>query len=981
MRMAHLRQRRKTWPSWGLIALFTFVALQPSVVLSSVASYLHADIVSSTSVPASGKGTASVVVRILRGGSPLAKKSHVRAVILSGDARFVSGSASVDLRTDSASEIRLALLPGTKAGPLSIRLSSEGESSTVQMMLTSVARPAIVVGFATGGIGPVPGWIEAPDAANNGTTARRGTISLYGTGKIAKNTRGTFAYDSADTLSQSLSTGPFLDNPNDRPFPIYGDTSIRYDDALSTNHFFGRVQNGHTSAMWGEFYARSPATSVGGYTVLVNGANLTAGSDTLRFNGFTSRNNTAFGRATISPTGLAIASQFLHPDIVVGSDVVQLLHLDRRSGAILSETQLVRGTDYVLDYASGLLRFTNIILPYDDMFNPQVVSVQYQYGGAGAHSTMLGAGMDFHFSKTARLSGWYLNNPDGAGALTFVGQSLSGSSKFSTWSIAHERSSGTMTAAATSYGLSGDSYKLAYALSRGRVNAGLDFVDTTAGYVNPYGTYSIPGLIDARGHLAFQMSRTTELRFAYLYARNMLPAVALSDAVNNSDTEVSATLRVAATKRFAYHVGVEAGAASSNGVPNPALVLSPTTIGSGQNSFFPPLLTAVAYPVGSGHAINATYGFAWQFAPRASLIASRTSPLGGASIDPFNPPQTQAELNVDVGKQGKLFLRQLWQRNSLQPLAGSQVIQTYAATAQSSTTVGFDQTIGAATFESGYAVDHTVNGTDLFSAMGVRGRVYSSKRLTADAFLQVGQQLYTTAPSPGSSSPYFLAGGASLDYTEKTFHATGQIQSRTGYNAGSTVQLGAAGPISPAVALFGTYTGSYTSYVRDSETRVGLSYRPVRNDRYVTLFSLDSQQSNLTNYNAYVTNVAQIQELYRPGRRTELAGSLAYKLTGDSFFAPGTSILGLRANQRIGSRFDLGTEVHFSNIAPLVGTSATGFALEGGYRLGSTLRLAVGYNFSGFANPAASVNPTHRGIYVTFSSYIDRIFGWGKDAH
>jgi hypothetical protein len=193
------------------------------------------------------------------------------------------------------------------------------------------------------------------------------------------------------------------------------------------------------------------------------------------------------------------------------------------------------------------------------------------------------------------------------------------------------------------------------------------------------------------------------------------------------------------------------------------------------------------------------------------------------------------------------------------------------------------------------------------------------------------------------------------------------------------MQIGAAGTISPAVSLFGSYTGSFTSSVTDAETRAGLAYRPSRNDRYVTLFSVDSVDSNLTNYDAYVSNVAQLQELYRSSTRTELAGSVAYKLTGDSYFAPRTFIFGLRGDQRVGSRLDLGIEGHWSDIAPVVATRATGLAAEVGYRVGGTLRVAAGYTFSGFADPAVAPNPTHRGFYVTLSSYVDRIFGWGKD--
>jgi len=204
------------------------------------------------------------------------------------------------------------------------------------------------------------------------------------------------------------------------------------------------------------------------------------------------------------------------------------------------------------------------------------------------------------------------------------------------------------------------------------------------------------------------------------------------------------------------------------------------------------------------------------------------------------------------------------------------------------------------------------------------------------------------------------------------------VQVRSGFDSGSTFQLGATGPISPAVSLFGSYTGSYTEDVVDEEGRGGLAYRPSRNDRYVTLLSVDAYRTNLTNYDAYVTNVAQLQELYRSSTRTEWAGSLAYKLTGDAFFAPHTSILGLRGDQRIGSRFDIASEAHWSRIAPIGATSATGFAAEAGYRLGSTLRLAGGYNFAGFADPETAVSPTHRGLYITLSTYIDRILGWGK---
>jgi hypothetical protein len=939
-----------------------------------------------TSIPATGHGFANVTVRIHDStGRALSSGIAIRAVILHGDARFATGSSSADATTDASGDVSLAILPGTKAGPLVVRFDSPIGTAELDLALTAATRKPMVVGFATGGMGPVPGWIEAPDNAPNGTTARRGTISIFGTGEISKGTVGTFAYDTADTLQQTLATGPFLDNPNDRPFPIYGDTSIRYDDALSTDHMYARIDNGLSSAMWGEFYAQAaPSYAVGGYNVLVSGAKLHIEGNDVAATAFTARNNIAYARQTILPTGLAIASQALQPDIVVGSDILTLVHLDRLSGAVLSQQVLIRGSDYVLDYASGLLRFTNIILPYDDQFNPQVVQVQYEYGGTAANSTMLGGSAAYKFAGNGRLDAWYLNDSYGSGNLSVFGQSLGGSAPTTTWSVSHEHTNGFQPGTAVQYGDGGDAYGVNFAAHSQDVKFALAYNNTTAGYDNPYGTYAAPGLESFNGTVTLTVNRISEVDLSYLYARNQLPATTFSQAVQNSDSQASLILHVKPDKRFSYQLGLQSSSANSNGVINPTLLFPGTGAPGTPNNFFSgggfisPLLSPVLYQAGSGQSFDAIYGFAWKFAPHATFSASRQMQLGG-TFNPYDPQQTQLELDLDVGPQGKAFIRQLWQQVGVQALAASQAAQTSPASATSSTSIGFEQQAGNATFESGYAVQHSADGTDLYDAIGVREKIISTPRLSLDGFVQVGQSLYSSfEPSTGTSSPYFVAMGTSANYTENTFHATGQIQLRTGFDSGSTFQLGAAGPISPSVSLFGSATGSYTEDVVDSDYNFGLSYRPALNDRYVTLLSVDSQKSNLTNYDSYVTNVAQLQELYRPSTKTELAGSLAYKLAGDQYFQPGTAIWGLRGDQRIGNRFDLASEYHVASIAPLNGFSDTGFAVEAGYRLGSTLRAAVGYNFSGFADPAASVNPTHQGIYFTMSTYIDRVGGWGK---
>ncbi len=926
-----------------------------------------------------GTRPTTVVLRLSVDGTQLAAGVPISVSIVSGGARFAEDLASVRCLVAADGTISPVLQPRGPNGPVVLQLDA-GTAGVATVRLTHVAgvRRPLVVGFATGGIGAVPGPIEMPDNGPNGWRTRRGATSIFATGEISRNTNGTFAYDSADSLSQTQISGPYTQNPDDRPFPTYGDSSIRRDDALSLNRLFGRVENGRSSALWGEYYASSGSTpSAGGFTMLLNGAHVHLEGNSVALDGFSARNQIAYDRRVLSPTGLGIASQVLRPDIVVGSDSVILAVLDRRTGAVLSQQTLVRGSDYVLDYASGLLRFTNILLPYDAQFNPQIVTVQYEYGGQGTGTNVAGASGRWTISPTSHANAWYLNDAYGSGSFSLFGESLALGSKNVSLTASHEHSYGVDPSSYVSYGSGGDAYDVGLDAHSTRASISAAYTKTSAGYQNALGGYSTPGLTSYRAHATFALSKIALLTADYLYAKNDLPAFGNTATIENSDSHGALALHVRPNARLEYHVGVAVDAAASNGTPNLNFVPVDPSLPPGQYGTLPPMFPIGIYRPGEGHAIQSDVGATWKFAPHATLTLDHIGNFNAGAIDPYSPPQTSAELAVDVGPNGKAYIRQLWQDVPAATFAASQINAGFAATAKSQTMIGYDETVGNAVYSTGYSVDHTDTGTDLFDAIGVRERVKISDRLGGNFFLQVGQALY--ASQIPIASPYFMAAGTSLDYSIPSFHASGQVQFRTGYAAGSTVQIGAAGTISPAVTLFGSYTGAFTSGVTDSRTRAGLAYRPSRNDRYVTLVSVDTVDSNLTNYDAYVSNVAQVQELYRSSTRTEWAGSVAYKLTGDNYFAPRTFIFGVRGDQRIGSRLDLGIEGHWSDIAPIVSSRATGLAAEVGYRVGGTLRVAAGYTFSGFADPSVAPNPTHRGFYVTMSSYIDRFFGWGKD--
>jgi hypothetical protein len=56
---------------------------------------------------------------------------------------------------------------------------------------------------------------------------------------------------------------------------------------------------------------------------------------------------------------------------------------------------------------------------------------------------------------------------------------------------------------------------------------------------------------------------------------------------------------------------------------------------------------------------------------------------------------------------------------------------------------------------------------------------------------------------------------------------------------------------------------------------------------------------------------------------------------------------------------------------------AHGLAIEAGHRLTGSLRVAVGYNVRAIADPSLSNAPSRKGFYITMTSVVDRILGWG----
>jgi len=950
---------------------------------------------------ADGHSADQLVIRALDlWKHPAATGNVVRVVLVSGDARLSRGgdaaaaaaarpvpfptatagvvsnvvSQEIDVPLGEDGTAIVQLVPGLKPGAVVVRVDSAETSTDARFFLAPNLRKPFVTGLVTGGVGAVPGIPNSPDGTANGTASRRARVALFATGAVG-HSLATLAYDSADTLQRTAQSGTiFGSDPADRPYAITGDASLLRDDALSRDRLYARFDTGPASFTWGEFRARTgPETGLGGFDQLVDGAKADYDGAGIRGSAFSASNDIGYDRRVFPPTGLA-GGITLRPNIVVGSEVIDLASLDRRTGAILSETPLSLGVDYALQYASGILTFINVPLPFDDDFNPQVIVVTYEYDSPGNAAHTVGGRAEASFGSVNAGFG-YVNDSTGSGAVNLATEDVSGKLHDGSWAIEHAASRGTLlndtldeselsagfagATIATPNAGSAFSGRLSETLGSNKLAAVFD--QTTAGYNNPFGGLSTPGLLNEQVTLTHQFSTVGELALDVSHQSN--------SGFGPTSAQTTAALRVRHQlgKRLTVNAALEhsnaSNVAQSSAIDqaSPAPTASPTTVTA----------TATLPVVPYQSSTQAELGVDWRVLAPLDLSVQHIATLAGENA--VQPTQTDAQLSYDLGKDGRVYARDRWSSAPIESFSTATQAVTAPTNGDHAIELGVERSLGpATTVDTSYDIDQTANGNDVFAVLGIRER-FKFGRVAGDGFLQHG-----TAAGAGAGDG-FTVYGSSLNYGDAAgrFRASGQAELRTGDMAGFSLSLAAAGALSRDFTLFANVLDSSADGQSQYDDRVGLAWRPSRSDDGVTLLQFD-RSSGTSDVTQTQSGVLSLEQVWRTSSRTTVVGRLAYKLDGDSFYAAHSSLEAVRFGQELGSRLDIGVEALHAAVQGIDGATSTAFALEGGFRVGDRSRFAVGYNFNGTADPSLSTTPTHRGFYTTFTSVLNRLLGWGR---
>jgi len=893
-------------------------------------------------------------------------------------------AADVAIAKDGTATIQM--MAGLTPGDVVLRADSGDITTDLHVYMAPHLRTPFVNGLITGGMGSVPGIPNAPDTDANGANSRKGRIALYGTGAVG-GALASVAYDTADVLDRtSTFGGAFNDDPADRPYAITGDSSTRRDDALSRDHLYARLDSGRDTALWGEFNATTgvDSSALGGFSQLVDGAKLTLGGQNSRLTAFAAKNEVGYDRRVFTPSGLSLGLT-VRPDVVVGSEVITLATLDRRTGAILTQTPLMNGVDYSIEYATGEINFIETPLPVDTITgNPNVIVLTYQYdtpGGSGAQTVGGRAETTLGRNHTVKLGIGYVNDSTGAGNVTLATQDLSAKLFGGQLQIVHASSSGILLDGdADSTNLAGGGGALHAAYNRTVGNTRLSFLydRTGSGYNDPFGGLSTPGLLNEHFTIGRKFTNG-DISLDVTHEGN----AGFGQAGNTSDN-ATLSARHDFGKRFSMNASLQRTIETAGGGATTLSDVAATTTTV-------PIGGIVGLTVPGAYATNVSesstqvsLGADWKVSKPLDLSVTRLQTLAGQND--IEPTQTTGQLTYDFGSAGKVYLREQFSGAPINSFAQTTQGETAATGGTHLTDIGFERKISSAmSIDEDYALQNTGNGTDIYASTGVREH-FAFGKVKGDAFFQhatentYGATDGTTTDAAGGG---FNLYGSSLSYTNasNTFRTSESTQLRTGYGGGVSFQLSAAGALSQSVSLLANLTDARSDGNTQSDERVGLAWRPMESDAGVTLLQYEKLSGtaidSVAGDNDTESGVLSIEQVLRPRERTEIVGRYAYKVDGDSLYEAHSSLLGLRVDQRVGSRLDFGVEGRRANVIGIDGALSTAFAVEAGMRLGDQTRLGVGYNFSATADPSLATTPQHKGFYVTVTSVLDRVLGWG----
>jgi uncharacterized repeat protein (TIGR01451 family) len=858
-----------------------------------------------------------------------------------------SRSQIVVALTDGEARIRL-VAPGTatSAHLKAVMLQAVGE---LDIRILAEKRPTLLVGLAEASFGNVPA------AGLNEDTARyRGRLAFFLRATIRVKNILTLSYDSHRPINRIAGQDRLFQlDPLERAYPIFGDSSMRFEQAQSNSKLYARIDRGRSYAMFGDYDADMKDLALTGYARKLTGVKLHLEDRAASFITVTgARPNTSFARDVI-PGGSLSLIQLSHGDILPGSETVTLEVRDRRNPEIILTTEtLIRSVDYNLDAISGQIFLMRFISAFDYALNLTQIVVTYEHSANGFNSLVLtarglkkfpGIGLQLGFTgiyqRQDQLSDFSLSGIDVTKNLPRGGL-IKGAVALGRGEIAGFSNGGF---ASESNDHNGFAYEIDYtqpvSFREGVLHGRL--AGASAGFLNPFGTTVTPGSRRAELSFSFKPRRTSTAKVSFTDERNE------TDNVDNSRSTFSFAWSEALRENLKLHFGYDFREFSDN---------------KGDRDITSNLFTL---------------GAEWRPTNKLELRIKREQNFG--SSDPSYPNQTTLGATYQLTDWAKLFFTQRIASAPIIPIADTNGFAL--SSTRSETAFGVETKLSRFTSMTGrYQIDNGANSTDSFAVIGLVNRLPINKELS----LELGYERGFHLKGEGKSFNSITVGAAWQPKDNFIANARYELRDRNG--AGHLFVVGAAGRINESITALSRFQfARIDSEIEKSRTLDGeaaLAIRPATNDRVGLLFSY-KRRSRATDGTATALrdriDTFSTDGFYQLTPHLELSGRVAARLSANGqgetpYVSTVTYLTQGRAQYRFAERFDFAAELR-AMLQPKSGTAKRSYGAEFGFWALPDLRFGVGYNFANSMEPAG-VAPigARRGFYFNISTKLSNLF-------
>jgi hypothetical protein len=324
-------------------------------------------------------------------------------------------SVGLQLRSDAAGYLYIALRSGHDVGNGALLLSAGEARHTVDLEILPAIRPLMVTGVGRVGVG------AAPEAFGS-ITAR---------GRIDDKTSVTVSYDSRDLDAGRDFFQRGYDPLEQAQYPILGDASPHRTTNASEGVFAARVERGFDWLAMGDVTTNdfSSGLTLSRYDRSLPGAVARVSTGPVTWKGFGSSTTQTVRQLQIRGAGIS-GPYTLEPDIRPGTDqvIIETRSLENAE-RVISQQAMSRFVDYQVDYVTGALLFKRPVPATDVYENPVFIVVTYEAKHGGERKAVWGvrAATDAnqlfqaHAVDSLRVGATYINDAQSASGLQLAG--------------------------------------------------------------------------------------------------------------------------------------------------------------------------------------------------------------------------------------------------------------------------------------------------------------------------------------------------------------------------------------------------------------------------------------------------------------------------------------------------------------------------------------------------------------------------------